>query len=242
MLAARFFDDSAFFRVVDNFVVQFGISGDPDLNTMFEDEIDDDEVSASNLKGTISFAKADKPNTRTTQLFINLKDNTSLDSKGSAPFAGVVAGMGVLEAVNNPTPDDHGGVDQSDYIEKGALWIDQHYPDISHIKTAYYLGADGSGGGGSSQQPVEPSSMTGKNSSSKVNFLVISLLTVSLLLSCWANIRNFRPTENVGKGYQSDFEEYSQDLELTNVDNNSKHVDDDENNVDWNNPFAQNEK
>src|ERR1051325_9527470 len=71
-----FFDGVKFFRVVPNFVVQFGIHGDPALAKQWlEANIPDDEVKSSNKRGFITFAKSSRPNSRSTQLFINLKDN-----------------------------------------------------------------------------------------------------------------------------------------------------------------------
>ncbi|KAJ3274037.1 hypothetical protein HDV01_003530 [Terramyces sp. JEL0728] len=89
----RFYEDSAFFRVVPNFVVQFGLSGYPKINEIWgNNTIPDDPVVVSNLKGTVSYATAG-PNTRTTQLFINSVDNARLDALGFAPFAKVVKGF-----------------------------------------------------------------------------------------------------------------------------------------------------
>src|SRR5579862_7171057 len=64
-----YFDEAAFFRVVPNFIVQFGLSADPDINKVWRSSnFKDDPVTQSNKPGTITFATAG-PNTRTTQLF-----------------------------------------------------------------------------------------------------------------------------------------------------------------------------
>ena len=95
-----FFDDCRFFRVVPNFMVQFGINGDPAVQTNWvNNRIADDPVKESNKRGYITFATAG-PNSRTTQVFINFADNTGLDRQGFAPFGTVTTGMEVVDKIN----------------------------------------------------------------------------------------------------------------------------------------------
>src|SRR6185312_8282899 len=90
-----FFKDIAFFRVLTGFVAQFGISGDPATAAKWENAtINDDPVVASNVAGTLTFATAG-PNTRTTQLFINLADNTRLDADGFSPVCKITNAEGL---------------------------------------------------------------------------------------------------------------------------------------------------
>lgn len=126
---------SAFFRVVPNFVLQFGISGDPKQNIIWNQTIPDDPVLASNTKGTVSYATAG-PNTRTTQLFINYIDNQRLDQLGFSPFGIVTSGFDIANEVFNPTPGDPNGVDQDAYSTKGNQWILSNYPQINFITNA----------------------------------------------------------------------------------------------------------
>jgi cyclophilin family peptidyl-prolyl cis-trans isomerase len=83
LVAAGFYDQCRFFRVVSNFMVQFGINGDPAVQAKWRSQpiLDDRMIGQSNKRGKLTFATAG-PNTRTTQLFINFKDNTFLDNQG----------------------------------------------------------------------------------------------------------------------------------------------------------------
>ena len=140
----QFYNGAAIFRVVPNFVVQFGIAGEPAENKKWSTPIKDDPVMASNIKGTVTYATGG-PNTRTTQLFINLQDNKRLDSQGFAPFGTVVHGMDCVEAIYNPTPGDPGGVDQNAYETKGNEWIREQYPKINFITSGTVSSCDASG-------------------------------------------------------------------------------------------------
>ena len=92
-----YYDDVTFFRVIDDFMVQFGIHGDPEVSAVWRDaRIPDDPPSQSNARGMVTFAHAG-PGTRTTQIFINFKDNSMLDAQGFPPFGKVVEGMTVVD-------------------------------------------------------------------------------------------------------------------------------------------------
>jgi peptidyl-prolyl cis-trans isomerase A (cyclophilin A) len=127
-----YYNVAAFFRVVPNFVLQFGIAAEPAETSKWDTIIHDDPVIVSNTNWTVSYATAG-PETRTTQLFINYIDNSRLDDMGFAPFAKVISGWETALQVVNPTPGDSDGVDQDEYTALGNDWILQKYPTISMI-------------------------------------------------------------------------------------------------------------
>src|SRR5882672_7980218 len=95
----HFYDNASFFRVVPGFVVQFGISAYPPVSAAWENaNIKDEPVTQSNKRGYLTYAKTSMPNTRSTQIFINLQDNNhgtrDLDRQGFSPF-GVIDAQGM---------------------------------------------------------------------------------------------------------------------------------------------------
>src|SRR6266404_4928269 len=137
----HFYDNASFFRVVPNFVAQFGISAYPPVTTAWRGtDIQDDPVTQTNKRGAIVFATAG-PNTRTTQVFINLKDNGRLDGMGFAPF-GVVDGNGknVVEMMYEGYGDS-AGPDQDQLEKQGDPYLLKGWPKLDHIKSATLVGA-----------------------------------------------------------------------------------------------------
>jgi len=135
----HFFDNASVFRVVPNFVAQFGISAYPAVTTAWKGtDIKDDPVTQSNKKGYITFATAG-PNTRTTQVFINLVDNTRLDRMGFAPF-GVVEGDGMkMVEMFYDQYGDNAGPDQPKIESQGKPYLDKGWPKLDTIKSATLL-------------------------------------------------------------------------------------------------------
>jgi len=132
---AHFFDGVEFFRVVPNFVVQFGISPDPAVSKAFTNAtIPDDPVTQRNTRGTVSFAAAG-PNTRTTQLFVNLGDNSNLDASGFAPLGSVTSGMNVVDKLYSGYGDDPTS-HQGEMQTLGNAWLAENYPKLDRIKSA----------------------------------------------------------------------------------------------------------
>lgn len=140
-----FYDEASFFRVVPNFVVQFGMSAKPAITQVWEKaNLRDEPVKQSNKRGYLCFAAASTPNTRTTQVFINLKDNGgSLDPQGFAPFGDVIEGMDVVDKLYSGYGDN--GPDQGRITAQGKPYLDKSFPKLDSIKTAKVLPAEGAG-------------------------------------------------------------------------------------------------
>jgi peptidyl-prolyl cis-trans isomerase A (cyclophilin A) len=133
LVQGQFYDGCRFFRVVPNFVVQFGLNGDPKVSARWRSRvIPDDPVRHSNKKMTVTFATGG-PNTRTTQLFINLKDNSELDTRGFSPFGEVVEGMHVVEGINSEYREQP---DQGRIQTEGNEYLNGHFPRLDYIKSA----------------------------------------------------------------------------------------------------------
>src|SRR5258706_11136102 len=140
LVRAHFFDGVRFFRVVTGFVVQFGISPDPAVSRAWQNaNIKDDPVKASNTAGTITYADAG-PNTRTTQVFINLANNASnLDRMGFSPFGRVTSGMNVVNRLYAGY-DDQPTNDQQQMTSQGDAFLRKHFPKLDRIVSARISG------------------------------------------------------------------------------------------------------
>lgn len=142
LVETGYFDGCSFFRVVDGFVVQFGLNGDPSKTSQWVgNKIADDPVVESNRKGTLTFATAG-PGTRTTQLFFNLVDNPRLDGMGFSPFARVVSGLEVVGALYSGYGEGAprgSGPDQGLITSQGDAYLQPNFPKLDKITTARVL-------------------------------------------------------------------------------------------------------
>lgn len=139
LVQSGYYDDVAFFRNVEGFMVQFGIHGDPAVNeAWYKARIEDDPVTQTNSRGRLTFATAG-PNTRTTQLFINHTNNAMLDDMGFAPFGEVTSGMAVVSALyqgyGECQPKGR-GPRQDLLMGQGNKYLAANYPELDYIKTA----------------------------------------------------------------------------------------------------------
>lgn len=132
LVEANFFSGVRFFRVIEGFMAQFGISGNPAVAAEWrEKKLTDDPVKQSNRRGFVSFATSGA-NTRTTQMFINFGDNSRLDSMGFAPFAEVVSGMDVVDRIFKIGEKPNQGEIQA----KGNAYLKKSFPRLTYIKSA----------------------------------------------------------------------------------------------------------
>jgi cyclophilin family peptidyl-prolyl cis-trans isomerase len=140
LVTSGVFDDSRFFRVVAGFIAQFGIAGDPAVTAAWKERtIPDDKVRQSNFRGTIAFAMTG-PNTRLTQLYINLADNSRLDSQGFAPIGRVIDGMDVVDWLYSGYGEGAGGGmrggRQGKILAGGNAHLDAEFPRLDRLVRA----------------------------------------------------------------------------------------------------------
>jgi len=141
LVKSGYYTNVRFFRVLKGFMAQAGMSGDPRLNKAWRDKpIADDPVVQSNTRGMVTFAMAGK-NSRTTQFFINYKNNLSLDGMGFAPFGKVrdMAAVDKLYAEYGEGWPSGKGPDQRQLAEKGNTYLKAKFPKLDHIKSAGIL-------------------------------------------------------------------------------------------------------
>jgi peptidyl-prolyl cis-trans isomerase A (cyclophilin A) len=139
LVRAGFYDGVRFFRVLPGFMAQFGIHGDTAVTAAWrERRIPDDQMRRSNQRGLVTFATAG-PGTRTTQIFINYRDNSRLDGMGFTPFGEVVEGMTVVDSLyggyGEGAPNGR-GPDQMRLNIEGEKYLARQFPKLDKIKTA----------------------------------------------------------------------------------------------------------
>lgn len=140
LVKTGFYDNARFFRVVRNFVVQFGIAADPKTQQLWANiSLPDDPVREHNRLGTVTFATRG-PNTRTTQVFINLRDNSqALDGQGFSPFGKVTEGMDVVDSFYNSygdMPPMGQGPDPNLIQTQGNAYLESRFPRLDYIRKA----------------------------------------------------------------------------------------------------------
>lgn len=138
-----YYTDVAFFRVIPNFMAQVGLHGDPAMNAKWRtNRIQDDPVKGSNIRGTVTFATSG-PNSRTTQFFINFKNNARLDGMGFAPFGNVrAASLPILDSLHGGygegAPRGRGPM-QGRIHREGNAYLKKEFPQLDYIKKATIL-------------------------------------------------------------------------------------------------------
>ncbi|HXS93398.1 MAG TPA: peptidylprolyl isomerase [Candidatus Limnocylindrales bacterium] len=141
LVRAGYYDDTRFYRVVKDRWTQFGINGDPEISKVWRNRsLPDEPRRVSNTRGTIAFAFA-VPNGRTTQIFINTRDNSAThDREPFVPLGKVVEGMDVVDRLFSEYGDSSGGGirggKQGPMFEQGNYWLDRNYPRLDRIERA----------------------------------------------------------------------------------------------------------
>jgi len=139
LVKAGFYDEVRFFRVLPDFMAQFGIHGRPSVMEAWRPaRLKDDPVKQSNLRGYVTFATGG-PNTRTTQLFINFKDNAPLDRQGFAPIGEVTDGMAIVDSLYSGYGEGAPrgkGPDQGAMNMEGNAYLAKSFPKLDYIKSA----------------------------------------------------------------------------------------------------------
>lgn len=139
LVRAGFYDDTRVYRVVEGFMAQFGLNGDPYVNQAWKTQyIVDDTVTQSNTRGRVAFAKGGL-HTRTTEVFISYEDNSSLDDDGFAPFGEVVEGMDAVDAFHSAYgdgPPRGQGPYQAMVQARGNAYLDAEFPELTRIVRA----------------------------------------------------------------------------------------------------------
>lgn len=138
---AEYYDGARFFRAIRGFVAQFGIAADPARTAEWaEKRIPDDPVLESNRRGTLVFASGG-PDTRTTQLFFNLRDNARLDGLGFPPVGEVIVGLEVMDQLFTGYGDGAAAPRQDRLTREGEAYLADQYPLLDKIQRARVIAA-----------------------------------------------------------------------------------------------------
>lgn len=135
---AGFFDGQKFFRVRAGFIAQFGLHPDPRVIAAWKGRrMPDDSARVSNARGTLAYAMLTTPNTRSTQIFVNLADNVQLDAQGFAPFGRIVDGIDVIDRLYAGYDERAGGGmragNQGPIEKEGNAWLQRNFPKLDSI-------------------------------------------------------------------------------------------------------------
>lgn len=144
LIRLGYYNDTRFHRVRDEYIAQFGLHGDPEVNRVWLDQqFPDDPPGGTNVRGTLAFAMSPEPNTRNTQIYINLADNTRNDAEPFSVFGRVVEGMEVVDRLFAGYGEESGsGVRhglQGPIVAGGNAYLDREFPQLDQIHRAYLL-------------------------------------------------------------------------------------------------------
>jgi peptidyl-prolyl cis-trans isomerase A (cyclophilin A) len=132
-----YYDGVKFFRVVEGFMAQFGIPGDPAIAAAVREVmVQDDPILETNSRGRVTFAMSSLPNSRTSQIFINLVDNSRLDESGFTPFGEVTEGMEVVDQLYSGYGEGAprgAGPAQGRIQDEGNTYLEAEFPLLDHV-------------------------------------------------------------------------------------------------------------
>ncbi len=147
LLGAGYYDDTRIHRAVADRWAQFGIHGDPEVSEVWQDRtIPDDPPGVGNERGTLAFAFA-VPDGRTTQVFINLRDNRqNLDAEPFVPIARIIGGLSAIDEIFTGYGETAGGGirggNQTPILEGGNEFLDENFPLLDQILAAVIIAKD----------------------------------------------------------------------------------------------------
>mmetsp|Transcript_151764 Transcript_151764/g.486950 ORF Transcript_151764/g.486950 Transcript_151764/m.486950 type:complete len:300 (+) Transcript_151764:93-992(+) len=210
LVKQNFFSDIRFFRVISGFMAQFGIAGDPAAAAKWKNaNIKDDPSKETNARGRVTFATAG-PGTRTTQMFINFKDNSFLDTQGFPPFGEIVEGMEVVDTLykgyGEGFPQGH-GPDQGKVQSGGNAYLNRDFPKLSYIVKAELVSGQAPDAPAAQQKfealpAVETKPLSEGSASSMSAFLLLGLVVFVVGGFAFWMMRGSKATD----GRSSDFE------------------------------------
>ncbi len=137
LLRHGFFDGQRFFRVVPGHLIQFGLHGRPEIAARwYGANLPDEAAQLTNQRGTLAFATGKGPNSRTTQIFVNLSDNEDFDRLGLVPFARVIEGLAALDSAHS----GYGEVpEQNRILREGNAYLQHNFPELAYLIEARLL-------------------------------------------------------------------------------------------------------
>jgi peptidyl-prolyl cis-trans isomerase A (cyclophilin A) len=146
LIRMRYFDESRFYRVLAGFIAQFGVHRDFDVHARWRNlAIVDDPPKEKNLRGTLAFAQSG-PNTRSTEIFINLADNAALDEQRFVPFARIVQGIDVIDHIYSGYGEmrpEGKYIDVNRVEEEANEYLGPRFPKLDYVKRAQFVDATG---------------------------------------------------------------------------------------------------
>lgn len=140
-VATGYYDGARFFRTIRGFVSQFGLAADTAVTARWRTRtIPDDPVTQTNRRGTLVFASGG-PNTRTTQMFVNLRDNPRLDGLGFPPIGEVISGLDAVDSLYTGYGDGANAPSQERITREGEAYLAANFPLLDRIVRATVIKA-----------------------------------------------------------------------------------------------------